>query len=313
MKDSKKIAMLRRWTRILRKKSVTAVEQGVGRAYQVGKIAGYYNDMTGKVGSGTLLGPDGIPESEIVGGERVNFPIAVCQYGLALWDLFLLTSSSEHREKFLQIAQWILRQQRIDGSWDAFGPMKSARYTVSSMCQGEGASLLFRAGQLSNQIEYTNAAFRAVDFMLKPVEQGGTAYYTHGALYLEEYPQEPRRSVLNGWIFSIFGLYDATLLNPGRYEKPFHQTVTTLCSELSRYDRGYWSNYDVLGKIASPAYHKLHIALLKVLNEIAPDQAIQTSLAQMEKYSRRKRNKYLAIVVKARQKFSEESDVICIQ
>ncbi len=41
-----------------------------------------------------------------------------------------------------------------------------------------------------------------------------------------------------------------------------------MIANLDKYDSGYWSYYDQTGRIASPAYHQLHIALLKVMKQI---------------------------------------------
>lgn len=313
MNIKKKIALLKRWTKIATGKSVTAVKQGVGKYYSKNVIKGYYNDLTLKVSEGTLLSEDGIPLSEITGGEKVHFPIAVFQYGLALYDLFLETKDESFRLSFMNISDWALQMQRDDGSWDAFGPMKSKKYTVSSMCQGEGASLLFRAGKESNDDKYTSAAFRAIDFMLRAVGDGGTSVYEDNDLYLEEYPQVPRRSVLNGWIFSAFGLFDASIIDASKYKKPFDQTINTLCSKLNEYDNGYWSMYDMQGKIASPAYHELHIALLTVLADLTERNEILRFRNRFVVYNRSRRKKGKAVLKKLIQKLTEESDVITVQ
>lgn len=43
--------------------------------------------------------------------------------------------------------------------------------------------------------------------MLLPVTEGGTSEYSSNGLILKEYPD--KAPVLNGWIFSAFGLFDA--------------------------------------------------------------------------------------------------------
>ena len=313
MNIRKKTALVRRWIRIAAGRSVTAVKQDAGKHYSRNEINGYYNDLTLKVSKGTMLSSDGIPLSEIAGGEKVHFPIAVFQYGLACFDLFLDARTPEHLDIFRRIADWALQMQRGNGSWDAFGPMKSSKYTVSSMCQGEGASLLFRAGKEFNDDKYTAAAFKAIDLMLCSIEDGGTSVYEDGGLFLEEYPQKPRRSVLNGWIFSAFGLYDASLMEPAKYKGAFFQTVDTICSRLIEYDNGYWSMYDALGKIASPAYHELHIALLTVLYDLTEREELLNYRNKFVQYNLKKRNRIRAILNKFCQKISEDTDVVTVQ
>lgn len=317
----KKRALIRRWLNIILGRSATAVKQGVGKYYSATEIKGYYNDLTLKSGSGTELDENDIPITEISGGEKVHFPIAIFQYGLAQNDLYLKITQEEkylepHKEMYLdrlkKIADFAVKSQRKDGSWDAFGPMKSSKYTVSSMCQGEGASLLFRAGKLFGNEMYTDAAFRAIDFMLKPYSEGGTAVYSDENLYLEEYPQEPKRSVLNGWIFSIFGLYDAAIMDE-RYTEYLDMTVDTLAREVKKYDNGYWSMYDMQGKIASPAYHDLHIALLKVLGKLTLRPEFSEECGRFSVYQKSKVNKLRAVLVKLKQKLTENIDVVTVR
>ena len=57
---SLKLAMVKRWVKILTGSSATAIKQGKGRLYSTDFIKGYYNDLTGKVGEGTILDKNGI-------------------------------------------------------------------------------------------------------------------------------------------------------------------------------------------------------------------------------------------------------------
>jgi hypothetical protein len=230
-----------------------------------------------------------------------------------MYDLLLAGDARADRDVLENIARWALENQREDGSWDCFGPIKSRYYTVSSMGQGEGASFLFRMWKLFGRERYLEAAFRAVDCMLRPLEQGGTSILTENELFLEEYPQEPRRSVMNGWTFSLFGLYDAAMLDPQRYGKPLRQTVATLKNHLSEYDLGFWSRYDLTGRVASPAYHELHIAQLRVLAVITKETAFDAFADRLACYARSKIKRAMAIGYKILQKLFEKSDAVLIK
>jgi hypothetical protein len=305
--------MLRRWINIALGKSATAIRQDAGRYFRSTELAGYYNDLTGKIGSGTLVDKDGIPLSQIGKEEFAYFPIAIFQYGLGMYDLLLAGDARADRAVLDRIACWALKNQRADGSWDCFGPVKSRCYTVSSMGQGEGASFLFRMWKLSGEEAFLHAGFKAVDCMLRSYEEGGTAILEGNSLFLEEYPQHPRRTVMNGWIFSIFGLYDATLLDPARYQAALFQTVNTLKCHLSDYDTGYWSRYDVSGRIASPAYHSLHIAQLTVLGQLLDEPAFNVQAEKYAAYAQKKTNRVKAITLKVVQKLLEKSDAVFIK
>ena len=73
---AQKMTMLKRWSKMLTGKTAVAVEQSLGRAYNVGQLSGYYNDLTGKVTGSTLLDEGGVPVSVIAGAfPHRHFPI----------------------------------------------------------------------------------------------------------------------------------------------------------------------------------------------------------------------------------------------
>lgn len=304
--------MLRRWAKILGGGTAVAVEQGRGRVCEPGELRGYWNDLTGKVSSDTLLDEGGVPLSVIAGGERVHFPIAIFQYALGCSDLYLLECKEEHLNALRVCAEWAAENQRADGSWDAFGAVGSARYTVSSMAQAEGASMLLRALRLLGEPSYEGAAKAAVDFMLKPLSEGGCSVYEGRELFLEEYPQEPRRSVLNGWVFSLFGLYDMSLADAS-YAEAFGRSLRTLAAHLDEYDAGYWSYYDLEHRMASPAYHALHIAQLEELSAIVGDERFFEFANRLNCYQGNGFNRLRAIGCKVMQKLAEKSDAVIVQ
>lgn len=311
---AQKVAMLKRWARIVARKTEVAVEQGPGRACRVGELAGYWNDLTGKVSPNTLVDDDGVPLSVIAGGERVRFPIAVFQYALGCHDLSLLEPdrADAHRGALRACADWALSVQCPDGSWDAFGPVGSKRYTVSSMAQGEGCSMLLRAHCAFGDAAYRDAALAAAQFMLTDFERGGTAVREGDGLFLEEYPQSPRRSVMNGWVFSLFGLYDASLADPF-FAEAFRWSAETLARHLDDYDAGYWSLYDLERRVASPAYHTLHIAQLRTMARITGDGRFAEKAERFERYGRRSLNRARAVAGKVAQKLAERSDAVIVQ
>ena len=311
---AQKMTMLKRWGKMLTGKTAVAVEQGLGRAYEVGRLSGYYNDLTGKVTDSTLSDGDGVPVSVIAGGAQVHFPIAIFQYGLGCNDLAILEpSEAERRLSSLRVcAEWALGAQRQDGSWDAFGPIRSVRYTVSSMAQGEGCSMLLRAHAAFGDERYRAAALKAAEFMLVDMDDGGVSSRGDGGLFLEEYPQRPRRSVMNGWVFSLFGLYDASLAD-ARFVGPFERSAETLACHLDDYDAGFWSYYDLERRIASPAYHHLHIAQLRAMTDLTGDARFAAKAETYERYRESPSNRRKAIAKKALQKLTEKSDAVIVQ
>lgn len=138
-------------------------------------------------------------------GQYIYFPVAIFQYALGCYDLWLIEKDEVYKNKFIQCALWTLDKQDKEGRWDNFSHIyKNAPY--GAMAQGEGASVLLRAYALTGKVNYREAAQKAVDFMLQDIVRGGTTDYAGGKIVFQEYTNLP--TVLNGWIFAWWGLYD---------------------------------------------------------------------------------------------------------
>ena len=89
-------------------------------------------------------------------------------------------------------------------------------------------------------------------------------------------------------------------------------TVNTLADILVKYDRGYWSNYDLNGNIASPFYHDLHLEQLKVMVNLFGNKQFEERLNKWEKYQNSCFKSKRAFVVKAMQKLRKIDDEIAL-
>ena len=92
--------------------------------------------------------------------------------------------------------------------------------------------------------------------------------------FFNEYTSEPL--ILNGWIFSYWGLRDyALMLDDEQVRNVAEKTLKTIIKTLPEYDLGYWSRYDLTKRIASPFYHRLHIAQLRVMFDLTGEQVFE--------------------------------------
>lgn len=298
------LKLLKRWINMLTGKSAFHVEQGKGKCYSLNEVQGYYNDLTNKVSEKTILDKNGIPVNVTIANVEAYFPITIFQYGLGLYDLYLLENDKKNLEKFIKIADWALNNQEKNGMWDCMEKLKdSAHETQSAMCQSEGASILLRAYIETKEKKYYQAATKAIDFMISSIDEGGTCTYEKERVIFQEYVSEHNLSVLNGWIFSIFGLFDYTLVNcDKKYAKVLNKSVECMAKELKKYDRKFWSNYDQKGTIASPSYHNLHIKQLRLMYEMFGNKEFLIYANKWENYEKSKFKKMLAMAVKLKQK-----------
>lgn len=305
-----KFNIIKRWAKMLTGNSVFHMRQCEGKFYEKGDVKGYYSDLRHKVAGASLIDDKGVPYNETNRGNHIYFAITIFQYGLGSYDLYLETKDDIYLEKVFNTVNWALENQQKDGSWNAFG-WSTPEAPYSSMAQSEGASLLCRAYKESGDDKYLYAAEKAVQYMLKPVENGGTAYHKNGQITLEEASDE--LTILNGMMFSIWGLYDmCILLDNDELKRDLKITVNTLANILEKYDRGYWSNYDLDGNIASPFYHDLHLEQLKVMVNLFGNKQFGERLEKWKKYQSSWLKSKRAFIVKAMQKLRKIDDEIAI-
>ncbi len=298
------VYVITKWIKILRGKSVFTVNQGEGKYYSKDKVKGYYNDLTEKITRFGLPGNE-IPMSHVAANTTIEFSIAIFQYGLAAYDLYLQTKENQYLDKMKACADWALRNQDEKGRWATF-PYKRPDQLYSAMAQGEALSLLTRAYLQWGDVRYAEAAHRGKSFMLTPIEKGGTTLYKNGSIYFYEYLHEDL--VLNGWIFSAWGIYDyAKCFRDENAMKEWHNTIHAMAKRLQMYDKGFWSSYTDTKKLANPFYHKLHIAQLYVMYDLTGVDEFKVYADKFQKYQENALYRIWAFVVKVLQKITDNS------
>jgi hypothetical protein len=151
----------------------------------------------------------------------------------------------------------------------------------SAMTQGEAASLFVRAarGELAARV-------------VQPLFESPLSVTTPEGPVLQEYPTTPPAHVLNGWIYGLWGLYDVALSAApddvrAQARSAFDDGVQALAARVDRYDTLGWSRYDLyphpIAHVASPYYHRLHVELLRALDELAPDARLRAAADRWER------------------------------
>lgn len=296
---------IKRWYLMLTGKSVWHVNQDIGKFFDKNEIRGYYNNMTEKVTKmPQLLESNELPKLNIEGGKFTYFPVAIFQYGLGCYDLYLQTQDKRYIDKFKQCVEWTVKHQDDKGRWNNFSHY-CPDTPYGAMAQGEAASLLIRAYTYTHEKSYLDAARKSIDFMLLPLEDGGTTKYDGENAYLMEYTF--KGVVMNGLIFSWWGLYDYVLASndTAKYRMALIQTLNTLIKILPQFKCPYWSMYSLDGLIASPFYHNLHIAQMQAMYQLTGNSIFYEYAKQ---WSRQQKNifcKSMAFIKKSIQKIFE--------
>jgi len=267
--------MLKNWLSMVAGSSYYHQEQLPGRIFKPGNILGYYNDLTAKTKWRGPVSESGFPLNRRQDGRLVIFPTTIAQKALGHYDMWLLGRDRRDLEEFVLLARWLREHQDSQGGWPVWSTLGfTCSSDYSAMVQGEAISVVVRAYRLDGDPSWIGAAEAAARLMLRPVEKGGTARYMPEGIVLEEFPSESLKTVLNGWFFALYGLYDLGLSKtvPALdIERTLDETLRALGAFLPRFDAGYWSYYDTCRNLASPFYHRLHIAQLCVLEMTFPD------------------------------------------
>ncbi|MBL79373.1 MAG: hypothetical protein CMH70_05020 [Nitrosomonadaceae bacterium] len=251
---------------------------------EIGNLKNYYLDYRKKT---TYKGPFDSNNVLMLNyggniGKKYN-PDAVAQYALGCYEIYLDTKNNAYREKFLDQAVWFknnltMLDEKV-GVWyykfdfNYFVTLKNPWYT--SLGQGHGISVLLRAWELTGEELYLELAHKAyVSYERLIGELGGVGFVDDEKnLWFEEYPLKDPTHILNGFVWSLWGLYDywlATKKNEAMIL--FEKGIDTLEKNIHKYDNGIWTKYDLaptkLPSIAGAYYHDLHIEQLLVLYKL---------------------------------------------
>lgn len=150
------------------------------------------------------------------------------------------------------------------------------------MGEGQVISFLCRYYHLTGNRNCLVAAVKGLHIFHVDVNDGGVVSYFDNYPVYEEYPTNPPSFTLNGFIYSLFSLYD--LFNTTDCEEAkvlFQKGVISLEHILPFYDDSHLTYYD-LGHITAPLrkprqnskYHLLHIKLLKTMYSITKNDTI---------------------------------------
>ena len=299
------LQLIKKWTGMLLGKSIYHVDQGVGTLYSKDGVAGFYNDLRQKV----IMREESeeLPTTVTDDGQKIYFPIEIAQYGLGAYDLYL--EHGREQSRYLSIAtscaEWLSENVEEGGGWKNFSYIYPD-HPYSSMAQSEAACLFMRLFCETREARYLSAAKSAIDFMLVPIENGGCTKYDGDDVYLCEHTDPSRTVVLNGWIFSLWSLYDYhKLTQDTNVGEMYQKTLDTLEKILPLYDCKYWSYYDRSKRMTSPFYHRLHIAQLTVMYDITGRSIFDEYAKKWQKYSESFFKPKRAFIAKAFQKLTE--------
>ena len=207
------------------------------------------------------------------------------------WLDNVTVASNAHLAQFYYAANWLVLHQDDQGGWPIMVTRKITKDIpelppgwYSAMAQGQAMSLLVRAFIRTQNHKYLDAALKATTLYTIPSSKGGVmAKFADKYVWYEEYPTTPSSFVLNGFIYSLIGLYDLKMVAPPSDKATlaadlFDAGMTSLRTLLPLYDTGSGSIYDlrhvalgVAPNLARWDYHATHINQLLLLATVQED------------------------------------------
>ena len=230
-----------------------------------------------------IFDDEGIPLVQYHDGLKY-VPTTAFHWGLVSFSKWITTGNQSNFDDAMEVAIWAVENQSETGGWGWFfdhsfhggvlGDMYSGWY--GGMTQGLGMSFLTRMYAETGNQSFKDAALNATELLSIPVDQGGVLRTYNGHSWYEEYPTPDAGSfVLNGYIYSLIGLYDLwTVFNSTEAGELYQNGTDSLYAMIGLFDLGCASSYDLVHhsvpgtapNIAREGYHSLHITLISVMN-----------------------------------------------
>jgi heparosan-N-sulfate-glucuronate 5-epimerase len=254
--------------------------------------SGYYNDLRVELDTHDPVEAHRLLQTFVADRARANH-VTIAQLALGAWQM--RAEDDAWLRVFADGAAWLAEELDDGGGLQYLFPMPHT-YEISppwysAMAQGEAASVLVRAALTLGDDSFADAAERAIQPLM--AKDSSIVAQTPEGPVLQEYPTRPPSHVLNGWMFALWGLYDVAMLaeRSGRTEteahRAFHEGTAALVHRVDLYDAGLgWSRYDLyphrLTHVASPFYHRLHVALLNATADLTGEDALRHKAAAWE-------------------------------
>jgi heparosan-N-sulfate-glucuronate 5-epimerase len=189
------------------------------------------------------------------------YPITIGQFGLGTYHQYLDSGDECSKKQFLKIVNWftenLIEEDLLGAFWLTEVPKPEFKITTpwkSAFTQSRAISVLLRGWQMTRESNYLKLASKALIPFTIPIESGGVAVdLTEEMAFYEEYVAEKPTRILDGAMFSLFGVYDFIRATKELKEweeshqlakEIFRKGVNGLKFWLPKFDMGYWVFYN---------------------------------------------------------------------
>lgn len=234
---------------------------------------------------------NGIPVRPMRGAVIHNYT-RIAGYALAHLQAYEASAGPAHRAAAVAAGRYFTDTgHHANGELElrAEVPGKGHSGTISAMAQGQAVSVLSRLYRLTGADMFAEAALASLGPFRRTVGEGGVVGRLRAAggtavTWYEEEAVEPLSHILNGMVFAVWGLIDASeILQSSEAAALADRGLESIRLTAGQFDSGHWSWYDDPDDRrpypASASYHQLHIAQLRDVGRRTGDQAL-TGLAR---------------------------------
>ncbi len=224
----------------------------------------------------------GIPTYERKGVQYFH-PVVVAQQALRQLASFEITNNPIYLERAEKMAAALLTHSTLSrgAMWFPYefdfalhGEVNETAEApwYSGMAQGQALSLFSRLYEVTRKVPYAvNAVAVFNSLALVGIsEDPWVSRLVDGFYWIEEYPTPVPDKTLNGYLFSIIGLYDFyQALEDPRSLLYMRAALTTISQALPNFrSEKEISHYCLTHLVQSERYHELHIEQLNYMSDI---------------------------------------------
>lgn len=222
----------------------------------------------------------------------MHYYSTLCTFALAHLNVYMDNGSEDSLTLATKVSDYLVMTCDMVTSNHGIlrGPGKDGLDHTGMACaltQGMGLSVLSRVWFLTkNRIYLQTAESLLTAFDVEAGKHGVRGYIAEtNTVWYEEEVLPPKRHILNGMIYALFGLYDLAIIakNPKALDL-FREGVDAVIKVLPLFNKRGWSLYWIPGEnafpyVASMNYHNLHIVQLHKLHE-------QTNMKEFLEYEK---------------------------